>query len=362
MDTVKIAIRTDASIHIGSGHVMRCLTLADALRKEGADVLFICRELHGNLFSLIESLGYSVMRLSRDSLPGPYDGAPWDGSDKKIDAVSTKDILKNHGTEFDWLVVDHYDIDESWEKIVRDSVGKIMVIDDLANRSHDCDLLLDQNYYHSSGIRYNGLVPSHCLLLLGPKYALLRGEFRDIESRPVKNGILNRILIFFGGVDLSNETLKAMEAVKGLNIEGLWVDVVVGRTNPHRAVIESRCEIWSGFHYHCQINYISELMSKADLSIGAGGSTTLERIYLGLPSIVLSVAENQEASMKDLSDDQYILYAGKNTDVDGDTLKIVLESLNRYELINMATRCREMVDGRGVERVVEKMCEMMLRG
>jgi UDP-2,4-diacetamido-2,4,6-trideoxy-beta-L-altropyranose hydrolase len=311
-DRVKIAFRTDASTRIGSGHVMRCLTLADALRNGGAEVCFIGRELHGNMFSVIEDLGFSVMRLTGKDVHGPDDGSPWTEDDKRKDAVSTGNILRKHGTVFDGLVVDHYGTDEGWEKIVRDCTGKIMVIDDLANRPHDCDLLLDQNYYHSSGQRYHGLVPPCCTLLAGPQYALLRREFSEIRTRPVKNGVVKRILIFFGGVDLTNETMKAMDAVNRLNIEGLRVDVVVGQSNPHRATIENLCQSWAGFHYYCQINFMSELMRNADLSIGAGGSTTLERICLGLPSLVISVAENQEVSMKDLSDDRYILYAGKD--------------------------------------------------
>ena len=161
---MNIVFRTDASINIGTGHVMRCLTLADELRQKGTDINFICREEPGNLVRYIENRGYKVHQL-----PG--------GIDIETDRKLTKEILSNCEIKPDGLIIDHYDIDISYESPLRDHVKKVMVIDDLANREHDCDLLLDQNYSNNEG-RYNGLVRGNCIQLLGPEYAILRPQFQ----------------------------------------------------------------------------------------------------------------------------------------------------------------------------------------
>lgn len=296
---MKIAIRTDASLYMGTGHLMRCLTLAGEVRQQGHTVTFICRELPGNLCELIEKKGYHVYRLpfqDKNRIQTVQDVSSWLGATWREDAEQTISVLQeiSIASKIDWLVVDHYALDIQWERMMRPYVERIMVIDDLANRPHDCDLLLDQNLYENMEQRYMGLVPETCKLLLGPQYALLRPEFREARKklRP-RDGIVRRILIFFGGTDPTNETLKAIEAVRLLNRPDIEVDVIVGANNPHRELIEKACGELPNFHFHCQVDNMAELMAKADLAIGAGGSTTLERCYLGLPTIVVVTAENQ---------------------------------------------------------------------
>jgi UDP-2,4-diacetamido-2,4,6-trideoxy-beta-L-altropyranose hydrolase len=313
-----IVFRVDASEQIGTGHVMRCLTLADALHDEGVCILFICRALPGNLHSQIEKRGYQVESLR-------FLGELSKNVDWQKDADSTKQILQkreshpNH--QIDWLIVDHYELDKKWEREFRDTVQNIMVIDDLANRNHDCDLLLDQNYYKNYEHRYDSLVHETCQKLLGPEYILLREEFveagKELEKR---DGIVKRLLIFFGGSDPTNETMKALHAIKKLNSEGtqiddIHIDVVVGQANPNREVIREICEAMPGLHYHCQIDYMAQLMAKADLSIGAGGVTMWERCYLGLPSVTIVVAENQMESTKAVAEREAIWNMGWYEDV-----------------------------------------------
>jgi len=199
---LKILIRTDSSVQIGTGHVMRCLTLADELRERGAEIVFVCRDFAGNLCGYIEEKGYIVQGYIVHRLPvsdtpkqnteGNLKHAAWLGADWQTDARQVEEIIKDFNTHPDWLVVDHYALDERWERYLRSYVKKIMVIDDLADRPHDCeviddladrphdcDLLLDQNFYENLESRYDGLAPSGCKKLLGPKYALLRPEFRE---------------------------------------------------------------------------------------------------------------------------------------------------------------------------------------
>jgi len=281
---------------------MRCLTLAKQLRQNQAEVVFISRAHNGNIISEIELNGFQVFRLESSTpttpipIPVPVPEkfyAQWLGVSTKHDAEQTSDAMQRFGS-VDWLIVDHYALDIDWEVNMRSHAKNVMVIDDLANRSHDCNILLDQNLYPNSRSLYSYLVPSDCELLLGPQYALLRDEFRKAKKRiRPRSGDINKILIFFGGTDPHNLTSRALHALKQVNRHDLRVDVVVGETNPHRNEIQVITELIPGCRYHCQIKNMAEKMVNADLSICAGGTTTWERAYLGLPALTVIMAENQ---------------------------------------------------------------------
>ena len=294
---MNICFRVDSSTLMGSGHVMRCLTLADALRQHGAEVTFVCREHPGNLINLIENKGYPVARL-QPSTP-EYDAAPDDVAHAAWLCASwlkdSSDTIAAMGETLpEWLIVDHYAIDYRWERKLRPYANRIMVIDDIADRPHDCDLLLDQNLYQNMETRYDNLVPSECKKMLGPTYALIRPEFVYARNKNrQRDGQVRRVLVFFGGVDPTNETEKALIALSGITVRQFEVDVVVGSGNFHKEQIKNFCEAHVEFHYHCQVDNMAELMVAADLAIGGGGATTWERCFLGLPAIVLIVAENQ---------------------------------------------------------------------
>lgn len=296
---MNVAIRTDSSTQIGTGHIMRCITLGDRLRGRGTKVSFICRELPGNICDVIEGKGYTVHRLpySEQVLDGVKSSAQnlqQLGVSWEVDSVQTKDILAKEEHDINWLVVDHYALDERWEASIRPHVKSIMVIDDLANRPHDCDLLLDQNLYENMEHRYEGLVPGHCQKLLGPKYALLRPEFNEARKcLRERDGHIKRILIFFGGSDPTNETTKALEAIRLLDLSGVIVDVVVGAANPYKDDVRWLCANMLNVEFYCQVENMAQLMASADLAISSGGSTTWERCFMGLPTIALVVAQNQ---------------------------------------------------------------------
>jgi len=296
---IKVGIRVDASIKIGSGHVMRCLTLAEMLRRSGADVHFVCREHDGNLCGYVHRLGFSVYQLPAFEEPKGQKAKettfePWLGASWSLDVAQTAGNLSGGNGELDWLVIDHYAIDSRWEKKARTFARRIFVIDDLANRTHDCDVLLDQNLFDRMEQRYEGLVPTDCVKLLGPQYALLREEFQFIRTKAkVREGSIRKVLIFFGGTDPTGETLKTVKALAGLAIEDMEFDVVVGGGNEQREDIARFCAAHNHFRFHCQVDYMSQLMLHADLALGAGGSTTWERCCLGLPSITLTTADNQ---------------------------------------------------------------------
>lgn len=285
---MNILIRVDASTEIGSGHVMRCLTLAEMFRGEDAAVYFICRELHGHLCNLIEDKGFQCLRLINFKRT----------FDQITDSEETIALIEKSGIQFDLVIVDHYQIDYHWEQAIRPHAAKLMVIDDLANRKHVCDVLLDQNYHENFENRYDHLVPNKCQKLMGPKYLLLRPEFYNVcDQVQERDGLVRRMLIFFGGSDPTNETEKCLWALQQLKIDNIFIDVVVGKANPVKDRINERCREM-GLHYHCQIDFLAELMAKAYLSIGAGGVTMWERMVLGLPSLTVIVAENQRETVE----------------------------------------------------------------
>lgn len=356
MPALSIIIRTDSSLQIGSGHVMRCLTLADELRARGAVISFVCREHPGHQIALIECKDYEVERLkpvdfeftsSTDDLAhAAWLGVPWEQ-----DAVETLAALGD--ARPDWLINDHYAIDHRWEKKLRPHVGKIMVIDDLADRPHDCDLLLDQNLYQGMETRYDNIVPDFCKKLLGPKYALLRPEFAAArKSLRVRDGQIRRILVFFGGMDSTNETEKTLQTLSGITDRKFDVDVVVGGGNLHKEKILSFCTARETFHYHCQVDNIAELLSEADLAIGAGGSSTWERCALGVPSIITVLADNQRELAETAALNGLLYYLGETRYVSAENLSIALKfafsfpETQRYYSKN----CLKTVDAKGTLR------------
>ncbi|MCK4633117.1 MAG: UDP-2,4-diacetamido-2,4,6-trideoxy-beta-L-altropyranose hydrolase, partial [candidate division Zixibacteria bacterium] len=241
---MRVVIRCDASIEIGTGHVMRCLTLAEQLRADGASVAFVSREFDGHLCEIIGNKQFMCFRLPKpgqqfsDQFADEY--ARWLAVPWREDAEQTAASLRSETGETGWLVVDHYGLGKDWEEFLRPQVGAIMVIDDLANRPHDCDMLLDQNLHPKSETRYNGLVAGTCELLLGPNYAMLRPQFAQVREKMLKrDGSIQRILIFMGGADPFNHTSKAVEAVLGLS--DLSADVIVGRSNPNASAIIEMC-------------------------------------------------------------------------------------------------------------------------
>jgi len=357
---MKVLFRVDSSLEIGTGHVMRCLTLAMELKSRGCEVVFICRDLKGNLSGYISSKDYRVVLLTSESnkVTGEISDEVvlyhehWLAVSWRQDAEETKSALANE-KDVDWLVVDHYGLDIRWERHLKDVVKKILVIDDLADRKHEADLLLDQNFYHDLDVRYENLVASRCKLLLGPKYSLLRNEFQLIrKNMEFKERPISKILVFFGGVDAENMTGKVLLALKNINLETLTVNVVIGASNQHRKELEAICSEEKSFYLKVQVENMAELMSESDLSIGAGGSTTWERFCLGLPSLVLPIAENQKQLLKDCAREG-LLYMPDYKDKAVDEIHYHVKAMidNSALCAYMREKGALLVDGKGVQRV-----------
>ncbi len=360
--SLKVAIRADASVQMGSGHVMRCLTLANELAERGAEIAFISRGHPGNLFALIEASGHRLLRLPEPTAVADarLAHAAWLGATQIEDAQQTATALRQF-TDPDWLIVDHYAIDAEWEAMLRPLVGSIMVIDDLADRRHDCDLLLDQNLQDQTGqTRYDALLPAKAIKLIGPKYALLRPEFKSLRATArARSGAIKRVLVFFGGGDPSNETGKALLALKGLACVDLAVDVVVGGANPHYPQLLELSEQLPACTLYRQVSNMAELMANADLSVGAGGCAMWERSCLGLPSIVISLAANQQPGCEAMAKQGAILYLGQSERVAAELIASALSvARNASDFIEgISQRCSDICDGRGTDRVVSYLIE-----
>lgn len=357
---MKVAVRVDASVAAGTGHLMRCRTLAQTLRERGAAVTFICRAHHGHGMAMLREDGFAVRSLPKPDVADrraadDEDYARWLGVDQLRDAEETIAALSETP---DWLVVDHYGIDAEWERHLRPQAGAILVIDDLANRDHDCDILVDQNYHPNPGARYRGRLPEHALLLLGPDYALLRPEYVEYRRTLQKHdGRIERVFIFFGGTDPDNLTGLALEALSDPAFQDIAVDAVVGPNNPHREALAGKAEARPGTTLHAPRPHLADLMAAADLAIGAGGTTTWERCCLGLPSLVVSVAENQVPACEALARDGVIVYLGHYDEVSVKRMRAALEK-NRGELGCLTRHSRagaHIVDGLGTDRVAEQL-------
>lgn len=359
---MNIVFRVDSSFDIGTGHIMRCLTLAEQLKKRNASVSFISRTLPGNIINIIKEKGYQVFELpvvpdfNNTSFIDNYEKY-WLG-----DAKETLEHIKKKINTIDLLVLDHYGLDYKWESVLYPEVKTLMVIDDLANREHKCDILLDQNFYLGFKDRYTSLVPEECRLLLGPQYVLLREEFITLaDSMKERKGQIDRILVFFGGTDPTNETEKALRALTNFG-EQFQVDVIVGATNPNKGYIETLCNNKTNFHFYSQVNNISEFMNKADLAIGAGGTTTWERCFFGLPSITIIVADNQEEATESVSSVGATINLGKSSYVnENDIVHVLKKLMDNPKILNSLTEnSRKLVNAKFIKTY--PLIDIILKG
>jgi len=364
---MRIIFRVDASLEIGIGHVMRCLTLADALSEKGEEVEFICRNHEGNLIPYIRSKKYRVHVLDTLAIINPVSHkaanevvdqlfhADWLGASQDNDANECKHILQNINPY--WLVVDHYAIDKTWQLKLTGTYEKLMVIDDLADRHHICDLLLDQTYGRITD-EYLELVPNHCNLLLGSEYALLRPEFAEWREFSLKRRMqpeFKKLLITMGGVDPDNMTGLVLDALKICDLpKDLKITVVMGETAPHVKAVTALAE---SMPYQTKVNVnvedMAEVMANTDLAIGAAGSTTWERCCLGLPTITVILAENQKKIGQ-------VLFSNKISQVIDigqfrTSLCEQIINISENELVYYSKNSADIVNGQGVSKTIQYM-------
>jgi UDP-2,4-diacetamido-2,4,6-trideoxy-beta-L-altropyranose hydrolase len=367
---MKVVFRTDASLKIGTGHVMRCLTLADSLRKIGTECIFICRPHIGNLLNLIATRGHQAIALPvlQESASPNYDGmahADWLGIESCADAADTIQVLNTSlvGIPLDWLVIDHYALDHNWEGTLRPYTQCIMVIDDLANRKHDCDMLLNQNLGRSTK-DYEGLVNTDTTtMLIGPQYALLRPEFAAFRThslaRRAQGPQFKHLLVAMGGVDMNNVTGQLLKILKKCTLPpDLHITVVMGTHSPWLVNIQVQARSMSRpTKVLIGISNIAEIMSESDLALGAAGGMAWERCCLGLSSFVVVVAENQQFGATALQKTGATIALKSCTE-----LSEVLSQLQSVQSMNtrltqLSNAAAALTDGTGCARVTAKMID-----
>ena len=357
--SMKIVVRADASLTIGSGHIMRCLTLADRLEQQGHDITFICRAHDGHLADLIEQKGFAVQLLAKGDTADfikQHAHSEWLGASESDDFAQCQPMLQ--ALKPDWLIIDHYAIGKNWEQQAKRLLPnlKILAIDDLADRAHDCEILLDQNFGRKNE-DYQSLVPNHCQCLLGTRYTLLRDEFANWRAisldRRTSVQPPNNILVNLGGVDNDNVTLKILQSLNTFvqqSEQAFNVTVVMGKTAPHIKSVQ-RFAKHASFACAVLVNVtnMAQLMANADLAIGAAGSTTWERCCLCLPMVLIVLADNQQVIAEALADKNVVKVVTDMAALDEQLPRLLSELADNYK--KFSRQSAKLVDGQGAKRV-----------
>lgn len=348
---MKIVFRVDASIIIGSGHVMRCLVLADILKTKGNEISFVMRPQEKDLIEYVQVRGFEVikLRLPKDLtlVQDENDYSTWLLLNEEEDALDFIEKVQ----KIDFVVVDHYGINDIWEIKVKEALKcSMLAIDDLV-RKHSADLILDQTLGRNSE-EYSHA--SDCVLAMtGTRYALLRKEFssfRHDKFKLDKTSISHNILISMGAIDNLNVTLKVLIALKKSNMT-LNCTVLLNTTAPHFHVVNKF--IKNNSHWVKHISFtenIAQLMMEHTISIGAPGATSWERVCLGIPSIVIPIALNQKDICEQLIKHRCAL-AINICNIDSNLAVCVNNLIDNY--VDMRDACLRLCDGGGAQRVSE---------
>jgi UDP-2,4-diacetamido-2,4,6-trideoxy-beta-L-altropyranose hydrolase len=329
---MKAIFRCDASPEIGSGHVYRCMTLADELIARGWHCMFLSAPGSEDIVPALKDSKYNLARTQIDDL------------------------------DTDILIVDHYELNNEFESFARAWAKKIVVIDDLADRAHDCDVLFDTTYGRNAA-DYKFLSPAACKIFTGPDYALLRPQFAAARAGSLKRRIeaieTPRILVSMGSTNIGHVTEFVLNDLKNFNARPLIIDVVLGGGAPGALDVKNIIAAINGakfhtVHYHESVRDMAALMAAADVAIGAGGTTSWERCCLGLPAITIEIADNQAMIAKNLNDSGAIVNLGKLQNLKPFDVARALETLMAApeSLREISERAALICDGRGVNRII----------
>jgi len=334
------------------------------MRVRGAYCQFVCRDHPGNLIDFIRLNGFEVIILpshnilangeNQPNLRTPY--AAWLGCSLDVDAVQTKAVLKKRTC--DWLVVDHYALDAQWELAVAPTYLNLMVIDDLADRPHVCDVLLDQNLIEGMNTRYQGKIPENCVSLIGPRYALVRPEFNEMRHLSISRRtppVRERLLVFLGGSDEENEIGEVLDGIKLAKRPWEHVDIVVGQSFPLIYSLKKQVATMTSATLHIQTSDMARLMTDADLALTAGGSVTWEKCTLGLPSLVVIQGDNQYAIAMAMNARGAQRTIGLGKELTPRMYAQLLDSVNVSEMALMAETASTICDGLGVASVLNTL-------
>lgn len=314
--SIRVIIRSNASSRLGTGHIKRCLTLASLIRdKLGADILFVCNaDVPDILKKEIQGNGFLVHLLSEE-----------DRVSNDIERDAQETILALNG-RCDLLIVDHYGLDIHWEQKLRPYTDQILIVDDLANRKHDCDILLDQNLYSNLQYRYDNLVHKNTKKFLGPGYALLQNDFFKLSSKSNVRKRCEKVLVNFGGSDPTNELAKMLPVVLSEVGKRLQFILVAGPANPLKEKLRGMFSSIPHVQFYEEHN-MAELLSWADVAIGAGGISMWERCFMGVPAMVISIADNQKETIAEAANCGLIWDLGQSENTNDRQMIFILETI-----------------------------------
>lgn len=338
-----LVLRADASIAMGTGHLMRCLALAQAWQDQGGECIFAMAESTEGAEERIRREKFEVIILAESP------GSPQD-AERVVELA-----LARHAA---WVVLDGYQFEVEHQRRLKAAGVKLLVVDDTAHvGAYAADLVLDQNAHATED--FYARRESYTQLLLGPRYALLRREFKPWRSwRREIAPVARKVLVTVGGSDPDNITFRVIRALRLLAEHNLEATVVVGGSNPHGHDLEREAQGGSDvLRLVRDVPDMPKLMADADVAISAAGITTWEMCFLGLPAVLVDVAENQTPGARELDRQGIAIHAGSSQDVTPDSiaarLKPLLASPERRAA--MSERSRDLVDGLGAERVVSAM-------
>ncbi|MDJ0677012.1 MAG: UDP-2,4-diacetamido-2,4,6-trideoxy-beta-L-altropyranose hydrolase [Calothrix sp. MO_167.B42] len=342
---MKLVIRADASKQIGTGHVMRCLALAQAWQYAGGDVIFVMATKTPALEARLKSEGMEVVYIPVQI-----------GSVE--DARETVNLTRKFNAN--WVVVDGYEFGGEYQQIIKDNGLRLLMIDDYGHAEHYyADIVLNQNISAHEGLYVNR--EPYTQLLLGVKYTLLRREFRQWcgWNREIP-AVGRKVLVTLGGSDPDNVTLKVIQALELVQFNDLEVVVVVGGSNPHYEQLKSVClDAKFPIHLKRNVTNMPELMAWADVAVAAGGSTNWELSFMGLPSIILVLADNQRAIAEKLGSMKITINLGCYEDVSPTEIALALKPLldAPQARMEMSQQGQKLVDGGGNTRIAAILAE-----
>jgi UDP-2,4-diacetamido-2,4,6-trideoxy-beta-L-altropyranose hydrolase len=336
-----LAIRADASLAGGIGHIVRSLALADAWKDAGGKAILVSSGPRSVLEALATCVDFRWLGAQRPLLVDDIGGF--------------LDIA--HETAADVVVLDSYELDHTWESRVRRDGLPLLAMDDLASRNHECDILVDTSIGPQDADRYRGRVSNETVLLLGPDYVLLRRSFRTTRFEPRAGKPVRRVLVSFGGTDPLDHTSAALDALALVNTPNLRVDVVASSANPRIATLCTRVATIPQAFLHVDTHEMPSLMAAADLALGAGGSSSWERCRAGLPSLVVLAAPNQRGVAAHLAAEEVVrMVNGEGIDLVGELASALRAALIDGQWRAFASRRgMSLVDGFGAARAVARL-------
>ena len=353
-----VAFRVDSSVKIGTGHLSRCINLANALSKQGFKSLFIINNNEKKIHNLIKSNNHQFKDLDiREEKKYKNNSVKnfksWLGHAWQKDATETLLILKEYSVEI--LIVDHYSLDWKWENKIRTNINYIVAIDDLNNRKHNCNMIIDQNYRKSYQALYQNNLNPTCKLFLGPKYSLINPVYAKYKKK-VFSSKIKKILIFFGGGDPNFLTELILENLSDKFFQKIKINVVTGMNNNRGLIIKNKYKNNKNIKFYERLTDLASLLYSSDLAIGALGINTWERMCVGVPSLVISTGKDQEIFAKLLKDKRFIYLLGyaekiKKIKLKNDLRKYFLKKYSKKDLLNL----QKIVDGNGSMRVATEI-------